>query len=560
MTKMVRAITSVIPFFMLVLVLSVGLMGIPNAFAVDNDGDGLDDAIEVLLGTDPNDDDTDDDGLLDGTEDFNADGSVSAGETDPLDFDTDNDGLSDGLELGLAVPQGSDTDLGVFTSDADSGLTTTDPLNPDTDGDFAADGVEDANGNGAVDPGETDPNDIDTDGDGSLDGNDCDPLDPNVFPGATEIIADGIDQDCNGADSCFVDEDSDTFGGFATVDDFNFDCSGSLGVADNNIDCDDNDPNNFPGNVEVCDSADNNCDGSVDEGGVCDQCSGQEDNTPCDDGLFCTDGDVCVNEVCVAAGPTCAPGESCDENNNVCNPDVEPPEVELEELINGLIDEVKEIWMFLQDEIQPLLLRIDTTVNNIETTVNNINNELTDPEHGLAEIKREVSTIEDEVLSDEHGLAEIKREVRNIEEIVAAQRNTVSKTVSETVSFHDNFKLGKEGTVLVLLDTTGSGKLSVVHVAANLICNGDSEPNDGDGNDTPDVIIKAGVAGGPLTDVIGSVAEDTGFVGPNNTCVFHGTLTAAGAGHDITDVIAINTGPDDVALDSSVITITGTYE
>ena len=31
-------------------------------------------------------------------------------------------------------------------------------------------------------------------------------------------------------------------------------------------DCDDNDPNNFPGNTETCDDADNDCDGEVDNG------------------------------------------------------------------------------------------------------------------------------------------------------------------------------------------------------------------------------------------------------------------------------------------------------
>ena len=32
------------------------------------------------------------------------------------------------------------------------------------------------------------------------------------------------------------------------------------------VDCDDNDPNNYPGNQEVCDNQDNDCDGEIDEG------------------------------------------------------------------------------------------------------------------------------------------------------------------------------------------------------------------------------------------------------------------------------------------------------
>jgi uncharacterized repeat protein (TIGR01451 family)/MYXO-CTERM domain-containing protein len=46
----------------------------------------------------------------------------------------------------------------------------TDPTKRDTDGDGLDDGVEDANKNGKVDPGETDPTKRDTDGDGLVDG------------------------------------------------------------------------------------------------------------------------------------------------------------------------------------------------------------------------------------------------------------------------------------------------------------------------------------------------------------------------------------------------------
>lgn len=108
--------------------------------------------------TDPLDDDSDDDGLLDGNEDTDHNGAVGDGETDPTDADTDDDYLLDGTERGLAAPQGMDTDAAKFVPDADPS-TTTDPTQKDTDGAGLYDGVEDRNGNGRIDEGETDPND-----------------------------------------------------------------------------------------------------------------------------------------------------------------------------------------------------------------------------------------------------------------------------------------------------------------------------------------------------------------------------------------------------------------
>jgi extracellular elastinolytic metalloproteinase len=58
----------------------------------DADGDGLDDALEDSLGTDPFAADTDADGLGDGDE-------VNVYGTNPLDPDTDGDGVSDGDEI-----------------------------------------------------------------------------------------------------------------------------------------------------------------------------------------------------------------------------------------------------------------------------------------------------------------------------------------------------------------------------------------------------------------------------------------------------------------------------
>jgi len=126
----------------------------------DSDGDGILDVVEIATCTDPDDADTDDDGIIDGDEDsINQDGFVDLGETDPCNADTDGDGIQDGTELGYALSDiGPDTDTNIFIEDADP-LTTTDPLDQHSDNDGFTDGQEDKNHNGQIDPGESDPND-----------------------------------------------------------------------------------------------------------------------------------------------------------------------------------------------------------------------------------------------------------------------------------------------------------------------------------------------------------------------------------------------------------------
>lgn len=67
---------------------------LPVSSDYDADADGLDEAAEVALGTDPNNPDTDGDGLSDGDE-------VNIHGTNPLNPDTDGDGYSDDLEISL---------------------------------------------------------------------------------------------------------------------------------------------------------------------------------------------------------------------------------------------------------------------------------------------------------------------------------------------------------------------------------------------------------------------------------------------------------------------------
>lgn len=131
--------------------------GSDDSGVTDTDGDGLSDGLETFLGSDPNDADTDDDGVIDGQENNPSDDTDGDGLINVLDVDSDNDALYDGTERGFdCEAMGTDKSLGHCIADADN-TTTTSPLLWDTDGGTVSDGSEDFNRNGAVDSGETDP-------------------------------------------------------------------------------------------------------------------------------------------------------------------------------------------------------------------------------------------------------------------------------------------------------------------------------------------------------------------------------------------------------------------
>jgi outer membrane protein OmpA-like peptidoglycan-associated protein len=167
----------------------------------DSDADGLTDRDEARLGLDPNDADTDDDGLRDGQERLPGVDVDLDGKPNGLDPDSDDDGIPDGRESGLARP-GRDTGGPTWVPDADPS-TTTDPLRADTDGGGLPDGTEDRNRNGAVDPGETDPLDPTDDGqaDRDLDG----------LPDAVEQWA-GTDPDRRDSDGDGIEDALDGLG------------------------------------------------------------------------------------------------------------------------------------------------------------------------------------------------------------------------------------------------------------------------------------------------------------------------------------------------------------
>jgi outer membrane protein OmpA-like peptidoglycan-associated protein len=172
----------------------------------DKDQDGLFRKDEEKLGTDPNNPDTDGDGLSDGEEvnkyktnplntDTDGDGlsdyaEVMTYKTDPNKADTDGDGLSDGEEVNKykTDPNKADTDGDGLSDYAEVMTYKTDPNKADTDGDSLNDGAE-------VNTYKTDPLKADTDGDGLNDGQEVtslktDPLNPDTDGGTVD---DGIE-------------------------------------------------------------------------------------------------------------------------------------------------------------------------------------------------------------------------------------------------------------------------------------------------------------------------------------------------------------------------------
>ena len=179
------------------------------------------------------------------------------------------------------------------------------------------------------DTGDTDDTDdtddpVDADGDGFDEDVDCDDADPQVNPEATEVC-DGADNDCDGLidlddDSLdastkvllYVDADGDGYGDAALTQEA---CEAGDGLVADDTDCDDTNVDRFPGNPEVCDGVDNDCDDDVDDidadgdGFLDASCDGDD----------CDDADAAVNP---DATEVCDDGidNDCDGSPGVCLP------------------------------------------------------------------------------------------------------------------------------------------------------------------------------------------------------------------------------------------------
>ncbi|MHC4837584.1 MAG: MopE-related protein [Planctomycetota bacterium] len=282
----------------------------------DADGDGVRDADEEAVGTDPALEDTDADGKPDGEE---------IGDDVESAPDTDGDGIPDALESA--------------TSDADEdGIPDElDPCNDDPDCPNPQERCngEDEDGDGTVDEGfpvgeacSAGAGACAADGEIVCDGEEStrcnaealDPADPGVD------LCDGTDDDCDGTvdEGYDLSSDEENCGACGTVcaapnavficaegacvlqgcrpgfDNVNGDVEdGCEGCAESND------------GVEACDGVDNDCDGTVDEGGA--EC---ETGLP---GVCGSSVTVCDGEDEVCEGPSEPPDESCNGLDDDCD-------------------------------------------------------------------------------------------------------------------------------------------------------------------------------------------------------------------------------------------------
>lgn len=197
--------------------------------------------------------------------DADEDGVRSEYLVTSLDADCDDEG-----EALATEPSG---DCGDTSADVRPGATehASDGLDSDCDGtELCFDDADDDGDRAAIATVVSLDLDCDDAREGrSFDAIDCDEMNPAVYSGATEVVGNGVDDNCDGAELCvaYVDADNDghaAIGSITTVVSVDLDCTdaGEYVVAIAADDCLDSSAVTYPGASEIIgDEVDNDCNG-----------------------------------------------------------------------------------------------------------------------------------------------------------------------------------------------------------------------------------------------------------------------------------------------------------
>lgn len=162
---------------------------------------------------------------------------------------------------------------------------------------------------------------------------DCDDATKADYPGATETVADGDDDDCDGYDTCYKDADGDGYGTSTTVVGAGLTCT-STGESKVKTDCDDADKTEYPGASEYCDGDDDDCDGSIDETSAVDAPTWYLDD---DEDTFGDPGAAYV--ACSNPGGYVSNDEDCDDADAFVNPDADEECDDIDNDCDSLVDD-----------------------------------------------------------------------------------------------------------------------------------------------------------------------------------------------------------------------------